>query len=280
MITGIYTSTAGMLIQEREQEVIANNIANANTVGFKRAIAVFQEKPVDEIVRLEKSDQNYPYYPHLKEEIIGKTGKGVLVEKTVQDLQEGAIRQTGNRLDFAISGAGYFAVEGPQKKVFFTRAGNFTVNQNGELVTQQGYRVLGVAGGNYEEGMPVIDKKGEVIFPLEPIELGNGLDGKVTVDTEGRIYVGNDYTGIDLKTFNIKEENLIPYGQNLFSSYGEVTYNGKSNVLQGYLEMSNVNSVKELVRMIQGMRTYEFNQKLIRTQDETLGKLISRISMR
>ena len=281
MITGIYTSTAGMLIQEREQNVIANNIANVNTTGFKRMLAVFQEKPEEEITKFEKSEDS-AFYPYLDEQVIGKVGQGVIVQKTAEDFSAGPIRQTGNDFDFAIKGEGLFPVEGPGKEIFFTRAGEFTLNEKGELVTQQGYRVLGVVGEGFEDGMEAINKKGEVLFPLEPIELGN-VEGKVTVDNKGRIYINNDYAGINLKTFRPQKKGFLhPYGNNLFKIYGDssVVFDDKSQIMQGYIEGSNVNSVKEMVRMIEMMRLYEFNQKLIRTQDETLGKLVTRMGIR
>jgi flagellar basal-body rod protein FlgF len=280
MIVGIYDSAAGMLVQQKEQDVIANNIANVNTAGFKRLLSVFQEKPEEEMTKFEKREDD-AFYPYLDEQVIGKVGKGVLVQKTFQNFKQGAVQQTGNDFDFAINGSGFFAVEGADKKIHFTRNGEFTLNQKGELVTQQGYRVLGVSGGAYEDGMEAIDKNGKVLFPLEPIVLNN-VNRKVTVDETGKIYSDGEYTGMDLSTFRIKNNNLIPAGENLFSaSKGTpVLYSEKEHILQGYIEQSNVNSVKEMVKMIEVMRAYEFNQKLIRTQDDTLGKLIARISIR
>ncbi|MCK5684939.1 flagellar hook-basal body protein [bacterium] len=277
MINGIYTSTAGMMIQMREQETIANNIANANTSGFKRRIAVFTEQPEVDITKLEKGDE-IEFHPYLEEEVIGKTGQGTIVSQIYTDYSQGATKQTGNKYDFAVMGKGYFPIQDANGEIQFTRSGEFSVNHEGYLVTQQGNKVLGMAPGGLEDGYQAFDEKGEIFVPLLPIKFDTGEIQEITFSSSGQLFIDGEESGTGLSVFRLSDK-AVPLGGNLFSKgEGEVVFDGQSEIQNGYLEISNVNSVKEMVRMIQALRAYESGDRLIRTQDDTLAKLIGRMS--
>ena len=277
MINGIYTSTAGMQIQMREQETIANNIANVNTSGFKRRIAVFSEKPEVDIHKLEKGDE-IEFYPYLEDQVIGKTGQGTIVSQIYTDYSQGSTKHTGNKYDFSIMGKGYFPVEDPNGEIQFTRNGEFTINNEGYLATQQGFKVLGMKPGGLEDGYQAFDEKGEVYVPLLPIKFDTDEIQEITFSPTGQLFINGEDSGTGLSVFRLSDK-AIPLGGNLFSKgTGEVLFDAHSEIQNGYLEASNVNSIKEMVRMIQALRAYESGDRLIRTQDDTLAKLIGRMS--
>ena len=277
MINGIYTSTAGMMVQMREQDTISNNIANANTSGFKRRIAVFTEHPEVGIHKIEKGDE-IEFYPYLETEFIGKTGQGTIVSQVYTDYSQGAMKQTGNKYDFAVMGKGYFPVQDANDEIQFTRAGEFTVSNEGYLVTQQGYKVLGMKNSGLEDGYQAFSEKGEVFVPLQPIKFDTDEIQEITFTPKGQLFINGEDSGTGLSVFRLSDK-AVPLGGNLFSKgNGEVLFDAQSEIQNGYLEASNVNSVKEMVRMIQALRAYESGDRLIRTQDDTLAKLIGRMS--
>lgn len=277
MINGIYTSTAGMLVQEREQETIANNIANVDTTGFKRRIAVFSEYPEFDIHKLEKGDE-VEFYPYLEDEVIGKTGQGILVSRIYTDFQQGALKRTENQYDFAIMGQGYFPIQDKNGEIQFTRSGEFIVNNEGFLVTQQGYKVLGMKPSSLEDGYQAINQKGEVFVPLQPIQFNTEGADEISFSPNGQIFINGEASDNGLSVFRLSDK-AVPLGSNLYSKgEGEVLYDANSEIENGYVEVSNVNPVKEMVRMIAALRAYESGDRLIRTHDDTLAKLISRMS--
>ncbi len=244
MIRGLYTAASGMISQEIYHAARTNNLANIDTVGFKGDVPTFKSFIPYEIVRYSKRE----YVP------IGKMNMGSKLDATYVDFSEGKIRETGNPLDVAIHGDGFFVVSYKGGEAY-TRAGNFVLSSNGELVTQEGFRVKGESG-------PIIIK------------------GKnVEIDEDGSIYVDGEL--IDkLRVVDFPDrENLQKIGYNLF------VYNGKNTpqvskeytVKQGALEYPNVNIVKEMVSILEATRIYETNQKILRMQDETLGRAITEL---
>ncbi len=220
MILEITTPVQTGLKQERKMETIANHLANVDTSGFKADILSF-----DEMLNIHMA----------------------------VDFTQGDIKMTGNNLDFAISGEGFFKVQ-TQQGVRYTRSGNFTLNNEGLLVTQNGDPVLGEGGE--------ITIKGTDIYCNEA--------GEIFVD-------GTLSDKLDIVTFN-SLENLQKEGSSLFVYKGDpadATAPEKVSVKQKALERPNVSTVVEMTKMIETMRTYEALQKMIQSFDETDSKIIN-----
>ncbi|SDY66867.1 flagellar basal-body rod protein FlgG [Proteiniborus ethanoligenes] len=187
--------------------------------------------------------------------VIGTTSGGVRLDKVGIDYTEGTLIETGNKLDLALKGDGFFSIETPEG-IRYTRDGSFTLNSNGELVTKEGYAVLGQYG---------------------PIVLShNSFD----INENGDIIVeGQVENSLVIVSFDNKEY-LRKQGNNLYAVLenvdpGETEFVGQ--VLSGYLEASNVDTIKEMVSMITAYRSYESSQKVIKTQDELLEKIVNEL---
>ncbi|MBI3803025.1 MAG: flagellar basal-body rod protein FlgF [Nitrospirae bacterium] len=239
----VYPVLSGALAQEKRLEVITNNLANINTAGFKKDQPLFE-------------GMGLPPGPN------GGPGGGMTPSPTFEMLQRistdfspGSIRTTGEPLDLAVDGEGFFAVQTP-RGIRYTRGGSFTIDAQGQLTTHDGFPLLGSGG---------------------PITVPPGV---VQVDTEGRISVkgtevGAQSTDIDtLPLYRFSDRSqLKKVGQTLFETPGgNATPFSEGRISQGALEESNVNPVEEMVSMITVMRLYESAQKAIQTADEVATK--------
>lgn len=249
MIRGLYISSTGMLNQMALMDTITNNLANINTSGYKKDINVSESFP--DIMYMKAGYQDYDnLINNDSRKEIGSINLGVWSAGTYMDMSQGSLQNTNNKLDFAIEGSGYFAVDQNGVEVY-TRDGHFSKNPGGALVTSDGNEVEGT--------------NGPIILP----------DGDVTVKDNGDIYVGNRYIDT-LKIVSLSQSGLnsiTRIGDNLIK--GTPTGGAVGKVAQGYVETSNVNPVSEMVDMIQVTRTYEANQKMITSMDETLDKAVN-----
>lgn len=248
MLYGMYNSAAGALVQDSKVATHSNNMSNANTTAFHRNYMTFRDRrPASE------EGRNFEF----KNEMLDKMNGGVFIQGTPFDRSHGPIKQTGRKLDVALKGEGFFRVSNG-KETFFTRAGNFKRNQDGELVTANGkYNVLSREGNS--------------------IEL-QGMD-KIQINSEGTIYRDKEEVA-QLSTVNVEDmSNLEKRGENLFQFRGEngeaVPFEGK--VMQGHIEQSNVQAVKELTGMIRAQRIYDQNMSAIEQQDTTLERAINNV---
>ncbi len=187
-------------------------------------------------------------------EVIGTTNAGVKLDKIVTDFSDGGIIDTGNKLDFAIRGPGFFKVQDQEGKQYYTRDGSFTTDQTGTLMTKDGKAVLGENG---------------------PIVLG-GTD--ISVSEDGTISFDGQVAGKLNIVVVANKDDLRKTGDNLYVAVenGEIQeepFTGQ--IINEYIESSNVDIIKEMVSMITGFRNYESNQKVINTQDELLGKVVN-----
>ena len=249
MLPGLYAAAAGMIAQRERLDVIANNTANLSTTGFKRADPIsrgFYQVFADEIAR----------FPALRgsAEI---PGGGSSLDLTSEDFSPGPIIDTGNPFDVAIDGSGFFVVRSPTGERY-TRAGNFTLDPEGKLVTQNGYPVLGQGG--------------PIITAGENVQISQ--DGDVLVD-------GVPAERILLVDFPRPYE-LLKHGRNL---YGIPEYMSRtrapaadSHLRVGALEYSNVNPINELTLMMDASRAYETHQRVIQAFDETLNAAVNEIA--
>lgn len=250
MIRGLYTASSGMMLQMVRQDVLANNLANANTSGFKRDMVIAQEFPTLLLKRMgEVTRQNSIPRP-VKPEEIGSLGTGAAVHQIVTDYTNGAYKATENPFDLALAQDCFFCIETPAG-VRYTRNGSFSVDAEGRLVNAGGYPVLGLDGPVVVEGDFVVDERGNII-----------QDG-VTVDTLSIVR----FPDLDV---------LTKVGNDLYAAEGQEPETPENpRVLQGYLESANVNAVREMVDLITVVRSYEVMQKVIQSQDETLDRLIN-----
>lgn len=331
MNRGLYIGATALIANQKRLDVLANNLSNVNTNGYKKDIVLEESFPevllkkindlpenktaggngvtveTDGQVYTAHTDNGYfmvktplgvsyqkdieyivdgegnlrTFYKNSKGEyktdgenyivgqggnptvytpspnVIGTMGAGVKFQKIVTDFSQGNMVETGGKFDISLNGPGFFKVEDQNGKVFYTRDGSFSMNNQGELVTLEGHRVLGKNG---------------------PITIGENGDIEVTKD--GQV-ISNGKT---LDTLDIVDldngEYLRKIGNNLYKMIDgvegeEIPFNGE--VLQGYLEGSNVDSIKELVEMITLMRNFESCQKVIRIQDEMLEKSANEI---
>jgi flagellar basal-body rod protein FlgG len=249
------TAASGMAAQQLNVEVISNNIANMNTVGFKRQRAEFQDLLYQNVERMgaQSSSQGTVVPTGIQ------IGAGVKAGSVYRVTEQGSPQQTGNRYDVAVDGRGYFQILMPSGETAFTRAGNFSLNGEGQLVTDDGYAV-----------QPNIN------IPQDAIDVSISKAGQVQVITQGETepqVVGQ----IELATF-FNEAGLEAIGDNLLletaasgpanvGAPGEV---GFGDLLQGYTEASNVDAVAEISALIIAQRAYEMNSKVITTADQML----------
>lgn len=237
---GFFSAVSGAAAQEIWLEKVSNNLANVNTVGYKGDHPTFEALLVNSGAGGGSGEVTAPV------SLVG-------IEQGV-DLSQGAIVQTGNSLDFAIEGEGFFAVDTPQG-IRYTRSGNFTINSDGVLATAGGFPVLGKGGA--------LNVSGENIVALE--------DGTLISDSGD---IGR------LKLINVDDKKkLIKEGGNLFSlAEGgmEVPVEG-ARVIQGTVESSNVNVVAEMTMLINISRAYEAYQKVIHAMDEVSAKAINEV---
>jgi flagellar basal-body rod protein FlgG len=250
MIQGLYAAATGLKAVDDRQSAIANNIANASTIGFKR------QRPVQEGFYNIFSDHLInPFHFQTKE----TPGGGSMVSETYTDFSGGIFQRTGNPLNVALQGPGYFGVETPQGERF-TRAGNFSVNSEGLLVTSEGDRVQNADGRD-------IDVRG----------------GRITIDTHGVVTVDGAVRGrLRLIEFE-NPHQLTRTGDNMFqasdATMAKSTDAADTLVAQEHLEMSNVNLPREMIDMTLGMRAYAANQKVMNAMDETMSRVIDQVGM-
>ncbi len=230
---GLIEATETMMAQTRRLDQVANNLANVDTTGYRREDITFWEM-------LYKAN-NHPE----------RVGKAI---HDVTNLKEGALQQTNNPLDLAIHGNGYFKVETPNGERL-TRAGQFLVNNQQQLVTQQGYPVLADGGA----------------ITVDGTDIAIGKDGSVSVD--GRLVGTLDIvTAANLRDIQKAGGNLLQ-----IANGGEEEPATEVTVNQGYLEKSNVSTMQEMTAMIDLQRAYQSQQKIINTIDDMDAKAISRV---
>ena len=258
MVRGLYTSAAGALSAQAQADVIANNLANVNTSGFKKTLMQIEAATPFQVYRIQTDPGKTPgaAVPGAHTvQYVGALGAGSLVMDTPTNFEEGAFEQTGNKLDFALSGQGFFTIQTPQG-IRYTRDGGFLRNAQGLLVTQQGNLVLG-------QGGPI------TIPPTGTI--GAGADGTITVN-------GQAVDQLRITRFT----NLTavrPEGDNRFADTGAggPAADTTSSVNQGFIEKSNANVVRSMVDLIVAERWFQANEKSIQAQDDLTNQAIQNV---
>lgn len=257
MIRGLYTSSAGMQVEALRQEAIANNLANANTAGFRRDLAIMEARKGLKLKRTNVPTSNDPL-AHTKRVPIGTLGTGVVVERMVKDFKQGDMRQTENPYDLALQGKGFFTLQSSTGETLYTREGQFTRSGDGRLVDKVGNALMG------SNGPIIVNGKFQV-----------GEDGSYAIDgqTVGRLALA-DFAEPDL---DLEKRGDTAFRFNTAGGR-QPGVPDKVAVYQGTLEAANVNSVHEMVDMITALRQYEANQKAVQSQDETLSRAVNDIA--
>jgi flagellar basal-body rod protein FlgG len=254
MNAALWAAKTGLDAQQTEMAVISNNLANVNTTGFKEDRAAFEDLLYQNQTQAGADTSQTTQSPSGM-----SIGTGVQVVATEKDYSQGSLTHTGNPLDVAVQGQGFFQIQMPDGTLAYTRDGTFQTNAQGQLVTSSGYLV--------QPGITVPQG-------AQSVTIGN--DGTVSVTLAGQS-AATQIGQLQLANF-INPPGLQPIGQNLLvqsaASGAPQTRspgtNGLGTLTQGQLESSNVNVVEELVNMIQTQRAYEMNSKAISTVDQML----------
>ena len=239
LLRGIYIAASGLLAESARQDVIANNLANATTTGFKRS-----ESTAHQFDSMLLHNMGQPGAP-----AIGTLAMGAEVDGIDRIDTQGALRFTGNDLDLALVGTGHFTVDAPNGRRY-TRDGSFGLDDTGRLVTKEGDTVLGVAG---------------------PITLDRG---EVKIAQDGTVTQGGKVKGKLLLT-DLDPTSVTTEGGSLYT--GTPTGTSTASVRQNHLESSTVNVVSEMVDLIRVMRAFEANQKSVQSHDEALQASIQKV---
>jgi flagellar basal-body rod protein FlgF len=247
MVRGLYTAATGMTVQRNKMDILTNNIVNAETTGFKADTLI--TSTFDEVMLERRNDPAVNIYGNYD---VGGYSYGTHVDELVTDLDGGSLEDTGKSTDLAIIGEGFFVIETAAGERY-TRSGNFTVNSDGYLVTEDGNYVLGENGRIHV---------GSTDFSVSPEGIVSGGAAEANA--------------IRLVTFE-DPGALRKEGNNLFTTYGEaaaIPANGAA-IEQGAQESSNVVISDEMVDMISVYRKYEANQKIVNMTDSTIGLAVN-----
>jgi flagellar basal-body rod protein FlgG len=261
MNLALWSAKTGLDAQNTQMAVIANNLANTNTTGYKSSRAAFQDLLYQNIRQVgAQSTQNTQYSTGLT------LGTGVRIVATEKNYAQGSVTQTNGSLDLAISGRGFLQITMPDGTVAYTRDGSLTMDSQGNVVTASGYPL-----------------QPAVTIPVGTQSITIGNDGVVTALSAAS--KSTQIGQIQLADF-INEQGMQPIGNNLLvesaasgaPQVGTPGTNGLGTIAQGTLETSNVNTVTELVNMIECQRAYEMNSKAITATDQMLQYLTTNLA--
>ena len=255
MIRAMGTAASGMKAQQLNIDTIANNLANVNTTGYKKSHAEFQDLLYEKVMPTSQVDAEGRATPTRVE-----VGHGVKLVATNKNFSQGTVVSTGNALDLMIEGDGFFQLRMPDGTIRYTRDGSFKLDAERSVVTSQGYRI-----------------EPAITVPEDAVEIGVSRDGIISVTVAGDDATVQEIGQLELARFP-NAAGLAAQGSNIFSEspasgapiLATPGIDGLGETSSGYLEMSNVETVDELVSMISAQRAYELNSKTITLADEML----------
>ena len=252
MVRGLYTAWTGLYNEQKRLEVIANNIANSATTGYKQEGVTSQS--FDDMLAIKVRD-----YSVRTNEVIGTMPLGVKVGEVFTNYGQGSVRVTGNTYDLALDGSGFFKMRvtdtAGNDHIRYTRAGNFTITVDGYVTD---------ADGNHLQS-----EAGDLVVPT---------DAEIVFDKDGTVYANGEaidkITITDFEDYNY----LKKFADTMYEPVeGATEIESAGILLQGCLEQSNVNVVKEMTQMIAITRAYEANQKIVQTMDSTLDQAVNNV---
>jgi flagellar basal-body rod protein FlgG len=257
MNRSLWIAKSGMEGQQFKLDTISNNLANVGTSGFKRGGVVFEDLMYDSLRQVGAASSDQTQLPTGLQ-----VGLGARVSASTRNFSQGNLQQTGNNLDMAIKGQGFFQIQLPDGSTGYTRDGSFQLDATGQIVTANGHAL--------QPGITI---------PANAQSVTIAADGSVNVTLPGQA-APQSVGQLQLASF-INPGGLDPRGQNLYAetaasgapSAGTPGSDGRGGLMQGYVEGSNVNVVEELVAMIATQRAYELNSKAIQTTDQMLARL-------
>ncbi len=255
MLKGLYTAYTGMINEQHRMDTMTNNLANVSTVGFKKEGATSQSFDSILAVKLKDTSIGKNLVQH-----IGRNQPGVKIGENYTDFTQGSFRITDNTYDLALAGEGFFAIEFTNKagetSTMYTRAGQFTLNREGYLVTEDGDYVLDVQNRRIQ------------VDPTQDAQIGD--DGTI---------IQNERAVATIQVADFEDYNYLEkYGETYYRPVeGARLTEGTAEVKSGYLEMANVLVVSEMVNLIAITRQYESNQKIIQTYDSTLETAVTQL---
>ena len=267
MNRGIYEAASGMLVQETHLDVITHNLANVDTPGYKRRLSATADFSalLDRIEKVSEDGETKlttvlpADMPFKGREVIGSLALAAIFSEDVMDTFPGVLKTTESQLDVAIDGQGFFALSDENGQTFYTREGNFVLDNNGNIVNPNGLMLQGEGG---------------------PLNVGNN-PRSLEINPTGQIIVNNEIIG-KISVFNFERPTYLRHhGKNLLTpteQSGEAENVENAKIWSGALEMSNVEVVTEMARMIEAQRIYEGASKALMTHDEQTSKLITSFS--
>lgn len=260
MLRSFNTIKSGIEGTMSVNDVIANNMANVNTTGFKQTKILFKDIQQVEIMKLQGKEEFDP--TNQESNIAGSLSLGPQIDKYTVDFTQGDLITTGNTLDLAINGEGFFAVEDNDQNKFYTRNGNFTLNNEGYLSTTDGKFVLNKEGArifldiqNLEGEGLVVTQDGHIAYGserLDTIGITKFQDMSTLVPRDGTLF-----ENVDSKNLGQEPENI--------------------NIVQGALESSNANSVQTMIKSIEALRSYELMTNALKMTGDTLEQAVTKV---
>ncbi len=254
MLRSLYTAYTGMINEQRRMDIMTNNLANATTAGFKMESTASQS--FDRVLGIKIRDISEAF----NDRSIGQMSLGVKVGEVFTDFSQGALRQTEGKYDLALSGEGFFAIRFVDKagneSTKYTRDGNFRLKKDGYVTDAYGNQLR--------------TESGVLRVPLDAED--------ISISADGSVFVNN--TIVDkIKIVDFENYDYIKkYGDNLYETVdGVVEKEPEAQVLQGYIEQSNVNSVREMVNLITITRAYEAGQKMIQSSDTIMDSAVNSV---
>ena len=260
ILRGLDTAAKGMQALIEQNDSTANNVANVNTVGYKKQSLVFRDIYDSNVVQ--KSAETGDY------QSIGELSVGSQVQKLTYDFSQGALDKTGNTFDLAISGDGFFKIQSSDGDMSYTRNGSFTMNNNGNLVTKDGDMVLD------DKGKPIKIRTNDVVMHST---------NDIIINEGGQIELNNEQNKVSMQKIGVydfsNKEDMICIGGSKYKPT-DITTNRelkaeKFTVEQGSLELSNSNVVNEMMKTINTSRNYETLSKVVKTSGDSLSMVMN-----
>jgi len=269
-----------MRAQQWRMDAVANNLANVNTTGFKREVAAFKAFPELLIRRMDDDGVRLnPFGSSDAAPIVGRMGTGVELNELFTNFDQGPLRETFTDFDFALDGRGFFVVETPWGERY-TRNGSFHLGREGLLVTKEGFPVLGENGHiSIKANNFRVDQEGRIW-----INAAISDDPEVMVSREGNLWEDTvlldtiRVVGFELDRYLEKQGSSMWRDSETSGPAFVLEGDRRPTVIQGFVEMANVDPVMEMVHMIEINRAYEANQRVIQAHDQVLGTLINQVA--
>lgn len=278
MSKGLWPALSGSIAQSERLDTVANNLANADTLGFKRDQVAFKSVMASATAAAHKEEIPRKAYTEKDfHKLDGSQTAYVAVEGTFTDFSQGRAKVTGNPLDVALEGKGFLEVLGPQG-VRYTRHGSLKLSADGLLVTTEGFPVLSPGGGQEAGGAPI--SREELLGRAIRLDgTKPGATGKVTITKAGQIFQGRDQIGQLAVTEFVDPRLLQKEGSSLYRNDVAANVAGETStrVEQGMLETSNVNAVAEMVELLKATRMFEANEKAIRAYGDMESRAVNEL---